>query len=80
LPEHDCSIHIDNSVILKRPPRTNAGADPAIGFLVAPHSYRETVLDEFLEMARKGSDDASRIFEQLNHCTLSCPEILEKRP
>ncbi|WP_432285798.1 FkbM family methyltransferase [Aminobacter sp. BA135] len=81
LPDYDCSIYIDNSVILKQPPeRMLELFDPAIGFLVAPHSCRETVLDEFLEVARQGFDDASRIFEQLNHYTLSCPEILEERP
>ncbi|CAN7577597.1 hypothetical protein LJR007_005686 [Aminobacter sp. LjRoot7] len=79
--DYDCSIYIDNSVILKQPPeRLLELFDPEIGFLVAPHSYREAVLDEFLEVARQGFDDPSRIFEQLNHYTLSCPEVLEERP
>jgi len=81
LPDYDCSIYIDNSVILKQPPERLLDLfDPAIGFLVAPHSHRETVLDEFLEVTKLGFDDPSRIFEQLNHYTLSCPEVLQQRP
>lgn len=45
-----------------------------------PHSFRESVLDEFLEVSRLEIDGDVRIFEQLNHYTLSCPEILDERP
>jgi hypothetical protein len=45
-----------------------------------PHSIRDTVLDEFLEVLRLGLDENSRIFEQLNHYLLNCPEVLEERP
>ncbi|MBT1159187.1 FkbM family methyltransferase [Aminobacter anthyllidis] len=81
LPGYDCSVYIDNSVILKEPPeRLLELFEPEVGFLVPSHSFRETVLDEFLEVARQGLDDPTRIFEQLNHYTLSCPEVLEERP
>lgn len=81
LPGYDCSIYIDNSVILKEPPERLLelmGADS--GFMIPKHSYRQTVLDEFLEVARLGFDDPTRIFEQLNHYTLDFPEILQERP
>lgn len=81
LREYDCSVYIDNSVILKEPPeRLLELLDPKTGFLIPHHSYRESVLDEFLEVARLGFDEPTRIFEQLNHYTLSCPEILDQRP
>lgn len=81
LKDYDCSLYIDNSVVLKEPPeRLMELYEPETGFLIPPHSFRETVLDEFLEVAQLGFDDSSRIFEQLNHYTLNCPEVLEERP
>lgn len=81
LPGYDCSIYIDNSVILKEPPeRLLELFEPEVGFLVPSHSYRETVLDEFLEVASLGFDDPTRIFEQLNHYTIDFPESLQERP
>jgi hypothetical protein len=82
LPDFARSVYIDNSVVLKEPPERlfeMAAASPS-GLLVPPHSYRETVLDEFLEVVRAGLDESSRIFEQLNHYLLSCPEALEEHP
>lgn len=76
------SLYIDNSVILKAPPATLFELADASkeGFLMPPHSYRETVLDEFLEVSRLGFDDNTRIYEQLNHYMLSHPEMLQERP
>jgi len=79
--EYDCSIYIDNSVILKEPPeRLLEMLSPETGFLLPHHSFRETVLDEFLEVARLGLDDSIRIFEQLNHYAVSVPDVLAQRP
>jgi hypothetical protein len=44
------------------------------------HCFHESVLDEFLEVARLGFDDQFRIFEQLNHYQIECPNILKERP
>jgi hypothetical protein len=82
LPEFAQSLYIDNSVLLSEPPEglfDLAGGLPE-RFLICRHSYRETVLDEFLEVARLGLDDSNRIFEQLNHYLLHDPEVLNGRP
>jgi hypothetical protein len=82
LPDFTRSVYIDNSIVLKVPPERlldMAAASP-FGLLVPPHTYRETLLDEFLEVVRAGLDENGRIFEQLNHYLLSCPEVLEERP
>jgi hypothetical protein len=47
---------------------------------IPSHSYRENVLDEFLEVIRYGFDDLSRLFEQINHYALFDPALLEAKP
>jgi hypothetical protein len=79
--EHERSLWIDNSVVLERPPQALldewlASAD--IAFCV--HSYRETVLDEFLAVLDDSLDDPGRILEQLDHYARSMPEVLDQRP
>lgn len=81
LPEFDLSLYIDNPVLLTQPPeQVFARYDPLKGFWIGRHSFRQSVLDEFLEVARLGLDDQSRVFEQLNHYSLVYPEILSERP
>jgi hypothetical protein len=81
LPEFDLSLYIDNAILLSRPPEEIFERYlPASGFCLPMHSFRESVLDEFLEVAKLGYDDQSRIFEQLNHYWLTCPKVLEERP
>ncbi len=81
LPEYDLSLYIDNAVILTKPPEQVFDRyHPKTGFALAKHSFRESVLAEFMEVIRRGYDDPNRVFEQLNHYTLSCPEVLEERP
>jgi hypothetical protein len=81
LPDFDASLYIDNSVILERAPDTLVEKNfPPSGFSLVEHSYRATVLDEFLEVAAQGLDDPSRIFEQLNHYTIDCTEVLQEKP
>lgn len=80
LPEFEISLYIDNAVVLSEPPeRIFERYSPSKGFWLAKHSFRESVLDEFLTVTRRGLDDQSRVFEQLNHYTLRCPELLEER-
>jgi len=81
LPEFHRSVYIDNSVVLTQPPERllDLITDSDV-FVVPEHSYRDTVLDEFLEVSRIGLDDNTRIFEQLNHYTITDPEVLAERP
>jgi hypothetical protein len=79
LPEFDASMYIDNAVVLSdTPERIFKKYDPMKGFWLARHSFRESVLDEFLTVARQGLDDQGRVFEQLNHYTIQHPELLEE--
>ena len=81
LPEFDCSLYIDNTVILSQPPeRLIEQFNVASGIALARHTFRDTVLDEFLEVSRLGFDDQNRIFEQLNHYIFQCPELLDEQP
>ena len=81
LPDFDCSIYIDNSVVLKASPE--ALIEQYLGtaaFCLPEHSFRDSVLEEFLEVEALAYDDAGRLFEQLNHYSLELPEVLEERP
>lgn len=81
LPEYDFSIYIDNSVVLKETPEKILNFYNYDGGLaLSHHSFRDSVMDEFIEVSRLGLDDQSRIFEQLNHYMIDCPEILEEKP
>jgi hypothetical protein len=81
LPEFDASLYIDNSILLKEPPESLFELfDKGSGFCLPAHSYRETVLDEFLAVAELGLDDQSRVFEQLNHYMIDYPDVLQQRP
>lgn len=81
LGDFDSSLYIDNTVLLKQPPEALIAQHyPSSGFGLAEHSYRGTVLDEFLRVSAEGLDDQNRIFEQLNHYTFCCPEVLREKP
>src|SRR5208337_2377479 len=81
LPNFDCSLYIDNTVLLTRPPEELIEEHLSTsGFCLPKHSYRDTVLDEFLVVARTGLDDQNRIFEQLNHYSIEVPEVLQEKP
>ncbi|WP_083238515.1 FkbM family methyltransferase [Methyloceanibacter marginalis] len=81
LPEFDCSLYIDNSVLLtKAPEKLFEQFDEQTGFGIGQHAFRETVLDEFLAVVHQGKDEQGRVFEQLNHYSLVCPEALEEKP
>ena len=81
LPDFDASLYIDNSVLLTQPPefifeRHFQGS----GFCLPGHSFRESVMDEFITVARLGFDDQTRIFEQLNHYLIEYPQVLQEKP
>lgn len=81
LPEFDASMYIDNSVILKEPPeRVFERYEPASGFCLPVHSFRDSVLDEFAAVSRLGLDEHARIFEQLSHYSAGFSTALEERP
>lgn len=81
LQAYDASIYIDNTVCLKEPPeKLIATLAWSSGLGLPLHSYRETVHDEFIEVARLGLDDQGRIFEQLNHYLASEPAPLDEAP
>jgi len=74
------SLH-DNSVILREPPEkifAECAGDAA--FCLPLHSFRASVLDEFIAVAQAGLDDQARIFEQLNHYLLDCAQVLQQKP
>jgi quercetin dioxygenase-like cupin family protein len=81
LPDFDCSIYLDNAVVLKTPPEAlfDRYFGPS-GFSLPEHSYRHSVLEEFLEVEALGYDDQGRLFEQLNHYAFEIPEVLEEKP
>jgi hypothetical protein len=81
LPGFDRSLYIDNSVVLKSRPEDLFQAYLSDGpFALPSHSYRLSVLDEFIEVARSGFDDPARIFEQLNHYAIEDSAVLEEKP
>lgn len=58
LADMDISMYIDNSVILNEPPELIFEKHFTKGdFSIASHSYRASVLDEFMEVSRLGLDD-----------------------
>lgn len=80
LPSFDVSLYIDNSVLLKiEPEQFIERYLGESGFCLPEHSFRESVLDEFLEVEAQSLDDPGRIFEQLNHYTMEFPELLQER-
>jgi hypothetical protein len=81
LGDFDQSLYIDNSVILKETPESIFGAYFGESkFSLPKHSFRDRLIDEFIEVSRLGLDDAAKIFEQLNHYVFEYPEILNNKP
>ena len=81
LPEFDQSLYIDNTVRLSVVPEKLF--DAFLGqatFALPTHSFRENILDEFVEVARNGLDNSARLFEQVNHYLLTDPKALDERP
>ena len=81
LPEFTSSLYIDNSISLKQDPSKFFEQHLQRHNISVPtHSYRASVLDEFIEVAKGGLDDPARIFEQLNHYQLIDETVLRQRP
>lgn len=82
LAAYDVTICIDASVELRTTP-DRIVADwltDEVEMALAPHSFREKVLDEFDEVIRLKYDDPARVYEQLNDYALSYPDVLESQP
>jgi hypothetical protein len=75
------SVYIDNSVILKQPPERmlerHLGSHE---FAVPTHGYRESIADEFAEVASLSLDDPDRLSEQQRHYEICDPGSLAERP
>ena len=81
LPDFDISLYIDNSVVLTQPPEEVLDRYLTSFELALPaHSDRNSLIDEFLEVANIGLDDPVCISEQLDHYTSSDPGALDERP
>ena len=82
LQNYDLSLYIDNSVRLIKSPEIILTDLFQNNYDIAlfSHSYRETVLDEFTEVARLGYDKQEIIAEQLHAYEISSPHILKQRP
>jgi hypothetical protein len=83
LKEYDVSLYIDNSVILRKAPEAiyiELFEGKNVDFVCFKHSYRETVLDEFIEVAHMQYDDLNTVLEQLNAYHLTDPQVLYEKP
>jgi len=81
LPDYDISLYIDNTVLLTQPPETLFERYPSSsGFSLPKHSFRDTIFDEFLQVAALGLDKPTRILEQLDHYTADHRGWLLEKP
>jgi hypothetical protein len=83
LREYDISLYIDNSIILKKTPEDiyhNLMANDEIEMVSIKHSFRETVLDEFVAVIQFQLDNINILLEQLNAYSLICPDVLNEKP
>jgi hypothetical protein len=81
LPDFDASLYIDNSVrLLVAPDILFEEYAGRAGLCLPLHSFRDTLLDEFLAVAEDGLDDPRRIAAQLEDYRAAFPEILEQKP
>lgn len=75
------SLYIDNTVQLKVDPEKILEDWLVSGDVVlAAHSFRDRLIDEFDEVVRLNYDDAIRVHEQLWDYALVAPDLLEKKP
>ena len=81
LPEFEHSLYIDNSVLLKEVyPSLLQSFDSNIGFAISHHSFRDTVLAEYLRVAWLGLDSLERVWGQLNDYYAVYPALLSEQP
>jgi hypothetical protein len=82
LPEHDVSLYLDNTVLLRRTPEEIVAdllPDDAV-FAAMAHSFRATVEDEFRAVVEQRRDRADRCAEQERHYRACDPGVLALRP
>jgi len=78
---YDRTLYIDNSVSLTASPEQILDSWLADSDLaLALHSFRATVLDEFLAVVEAGLDEPARVYEQLYHYSEIHPAVLDQRP
>jgi hypothetical protein len=81
LANYDLSLYIDNTVILSvKPEDIFAQYNGHSDFLVPSHSYRKSLLDEFIEVKERSLDDPKRIDEQLSDYRATDGNCLIERP
>ncbi|TAL45381.1 MAG: DUF616 domain-containing protein [Salinibacterium sp.] len=81
LAQFDATLYIDNSVSLREPPETLVERWLESAEIAIPrHSFRETVLDEFIAVVSLALDDPTRVFEQLQHYSVIAPGVLRQKP
>jgi Protein of unknown function (DUF616) len=81
LSDFDSSLYIDNTVQLTELPELLFERHLSeTAFCLPVHSFRNSVFDEFLEVAALGLDNQDEILEQLNHYATHCPDVLRQRP
>jgi hypothetical protein len=82
LADYDVVLYIDASVRLRETPEAIVEdwlTDDA-DLVLARHSYREQLLDEFDEVIRLNYDDRARVYEQLSDYAVAHPAVLEAQP
>jgi hypothetical protein len=78
---YDEILYIDNAVYLRQNPADILSKWLAEhDYAVAPHSFRERVIDEFDEVLALSYDDPARVSEQLLHYAELYPDVLEQQP
>jgi hypothetical protein len=81
LDAYDRTLYIDNSVSLTAPPEAILDSWLAEHDLASPlHSFRPTVLDEFLAVVEIGLDEPARVYEQIYHYSETDAAVLDERP
>jgi len=81
LTNYDLSLYIDNTIILSvKPEDIFAEYNEHCDFLIPSHSYRHSLLDEFMEVKQLSLDDPKRIDEQLSDYRATDGNCLSERP
>ena len=81
LDEFDETLWMDNSVQLRVTPEVLLDEWLGDDDLAVPvHGFRERLVDEFSAVVEAGYDDPGRVYEQLRHYLLLCPDVLDERP
>ena len=81
LAQFETSLYIDNTVLLhRRPEEVLTQYLSSADFALFPHSFRETVLDEFIEVVESRLEEFERVYSQLADYVRDYAETLTQRP